>query len=148
MAAATATGDPRLVSRAESGVARALVQAGRRSEAMSALLAVIDDARSRGYKDIEAESQLWLARAQLGPRGGSAAETAARDALRSAEEIEARALVAQSHWVLAESLEAGGRSEEAARHRVAAADALAAMRAEAGDEPITRRADLAPIAGG
>lgn len=146
--AAAATGDPRLVAKARAGSARSLVQAGRLGEGMTALLEVIDEARSRGHRDVEAESLLWLARAQIGPRGAAAAETAARDALRAAEDVGSRALVASSHRLLAEVLEAGGRADEAARHAAAATAALDEIRSEAGDEPLLERADLAPVATG
>jgi tetratricopeptide (TPR) repeat protein len=146
--ATAATGDPRLTARAEAGAARALVLAGRRTEGMTALGAVIDDARSRGFNDLEAMSLLSLTRAQLGPRGGRAAESAARDALRASEDLGALCLIAQSHWLLAEALEAGGNTDDAARNRSSAKTTLDEIRTEAGDEPILERADLGPIAGG
>jgi tetratricopeptide (TPR) repeat protein len=146
--ATEATGDPRFEVQAAAGSARALVLAGRRSEGMTSLGSVIDDARSRGFKDVEAASLVWMARAQLGPRGGRAAETAARNALRAAEDLEAHCLVAQSYWLLASALEAGGNTDEAARNRKAATRTLDEIHAETGDEPILERVDLGPIAGG
>ncbi len=144
---AATTKDPRFVVRAEAGSARALVLTGRASEAAPALRAVIDDARSRGFKDVEAESLLALATA-LSSAGDATTQDAAREALRAAEDLGARCLVARSHWQLARVLASDGDTEGARRNRTAAKAALDEILAEAGDEPILERADLGPIADG
>ncbi|MGD8441412.1 MAG: tetratricopeptide repeat protein, partial [Holophagae bacterium] len=142
--AAETTEDLRFVVRAEAGSARALLLAGRPSEATSALQEVIEVARSRGFKTVEAESMLAWARAQRVTED-SRAEDAAREALRASEDLGARCLIAQSHWVLAQELESAGNADAAQRSRAAARAVLDEILTEAGDEPILERADLAPI---
>jgi tetratricopeptide (TPR) repeat protein/predicted Ser/Thr protein kinase/TolB-like protein len=144
-ARAEAVGDPRLQARAEAGTARTLVLAGRTAEGVAALGSVLETAETRGFRDLEAVSTLWLARAGLDSSGGDVVATA-RDALRAAEDVGDLSLVVQSEWVLAEALAGRGSTDEAARHRTAAARALNEMLAEAGDEPLTGRADLGSIA--
>ncbi len=144
MEAGTAAGDPYQVLAARAGQARARLMAGDR-RAAPALEALMRDAQGRGARYLATRCTICLASARLAAGNPAAAEELLRRALRESEDMGAAPLVAQSQHLLAEAVADQGRAEDAARHRARAAEAVAAIRAEAGEGPLTR-SDLAPIA--
>ena len=76
----------------------------------------------------------------------SRAEEVSRVALRGAEEVGSQTLLAQSHHLLARTLDLTGGNDDAARHMARAVQALDEIRTEAGTDQLLSRADLKPIA--
>ncbi|PWB70112.1 MAG: hypothetical protein C3F15_14235 [Holophagae bacterium] len=143
--AATASGDPYLMLTARANLVRDGRAGGKAAALIPAIEGLLREAQSRGAKVVVTSCNLGWSAALLAAGKPAEAEEQARRALGGAEDMGALALVAQSHYLLAEAAAAQGRQADVARHRAEAARLLEQIRAEAGDGPLTR-ADLAPIA--
>ncbi len=144
--AADESGDPYLILVARADLARAELMAGRTRQAIPILESTLKDAASRGAAYLETRCNVCLGSALLATNDLSGAEQRLRKAISGAEDMGARDLLAQSHHLLAETLTAEGRSEDAARHTTKATEYLDEIRAEAGSDALLERADLKPVA--
>jgi tetratricopeptide (TPR) repeat protein/predicted Ser/Thr protein kinase len=144
--AADATQDPILIVGTQANLARLAVMEGRPREALAAIDESISEAQGRGMRYLATRCTVCRARALASTGDPSRAIEEARDALRTAEDLDSLALIAQSHHLLAGLLRDQGDAEDAARHESKAAEYLQQMRDEAGSDALLNRADLEPIA--
>jgi tetratricopeptide (TPR) repeat protein/tRNA A-37 threonylcarbamoyl transferase component Bud32 len=143
--AASRTKDDNLMLRSKINLSKVAVKEGRPQAAIKALPASSQQADARGLKYLATESSIWLADALLDAKDYARARHEAERALDSSERSGFRALLAESHYLVATALRLTGNESEARRHYTDSVRLLDEIRKEAGKDDVLKRADLAPI---
>jgi tetratricopeptide (TPR) repeat protein len=126
-------------------LAKLAVKEGRAREAVATLTKLRQEADGLGVKYFSALCTLYLGEALLNNKDLSRAATELEAALRSSQDLGARAIIAQAHFLLAGLLRSKGNSSEAASHLTEARRILDEIQKEARSDRIVKRSDFSPI---
>jgi eukaryotic-like serine/threonine-protein kinase len=142
---AAKTTDREQILLAKFNVAKVSVKEGRSQEAIKALKPLAEEADRSGLKYLAVDSSIYLAQALLDSKDYSRARQQLEDSLRVSEKLGLQALLAKSHYFLAEALRLGGSQTEASHHYAEARRILDDIRKEAHSDEVLKRNDLATI---
>jgi len=126
-------------------VAKVAVRLGRFQSAASLLSKLSGDADSMGLKYVSVECSLYHAEALMNLRSYEPARKELESALNRSEKLGLRALLAESHYLLARDLELAGKAADAPEHYKRAGKILDDIQKEAKTDGIVNRSDLFPI---
>ncbi|MGA2457144.1 MAG: tetratricopeptide repeat protein [Terriglobales bacterium] len=132
-----------LVSR--FNVAKVAVRQGRFQSAASLLSKLSADADSMGLKYVSVECSIYHAEALMNLKSYEPARKELESALSTSEKLGLRALLAQSHYLLARDLELSGKAADAPEHYTQARKILDEIQKDAKTDSIVKRSDLRPI---
>jgi len=142
---AAKTTDREQILLAKFNVAKIAVREGRSQEAIKTLKPLAEEANRLGLKYLAVESSIYQAQALLDSKDYSHARPQLEDSLRVSEKLGLQALLAKSHYFLAEALRLGGGQAEAAHHYAEARRILDDIQKEAHSDEVLKRNDLATI---
>ena len=137
--------DSDLILVSKFNVAKVAVRQGRFQSAASLLSKLSEDSDSLGLKYVSVECSLYHADALMNLKSYEPARKELEGALSRSEKLGARALLAQSHYLLARDLELGGRAADAPEHYTQARKILDEIQKDARTDSIVKRSDLSPI---
>jgi tetratricopeptide (TPR) repeat protein len=143
--AASHTTDARLTLLARINLAKLAVRQGRASAALSQLRALSGRADTMGLKYLSVQCSVLLGEALTNQKQYALAQRELEGAVTRSEKLGLRALLAQSHFLLASTLEQSGHAADAAPHYAQARQIAESIHEEAKTEGIVSRSDLAPI---
>jgi len=143
--ASSHSSDLDLILVSKFNVAKVAVRQGRFQSAASSLSKLSEDADSMGLKYVSVECSLYHAEALMNMKSYEPARKELESALSRSEKLGARALLAQSHYLLARDLELGGRAADNPEHYTQARKILDEIQKEAKTDSIVKRSDLSPI---
>jgi len=126
-------------------VAKVAVRQGRFQSVASSLSKLSEDADGMGLKYVSVECSIYHAEALMNLKSSEPARKELESALSRSEKLGARALLAQSHYLLARDLELGGRAADAPEHYTQARKILDEIQKDARTDSIVKRSDLSPI---
>jgi len=134
-----------LILVAKFNIAKAAVRQGRFQSAASTLSKLSQQADSMGLKYVSVECSIYRAEALMNLKSYEPARKELESALSASEKLGMKALLAQSHYLLARDLELAGEAGEAAEHYQQARKILADIQSEAKTDSVVKRSDLSPI---
>jgi eukaryotic-like serine/threonine-protein kinase len=137
--------DSDLIQVARFNVAKVLVRQGHFQPAANSLSKLSEDADSQGLKYLSVECTIYHAEALMNLKSYEPARKELESALDKSEKLGLKALLAQSHYLLARDLELSGNAGEAPEHYQQARKILDEIKIEAKTESIVKRSDLSPI---
>jgi tetratricopeptide (TPR) repeat protein len=126
-------------------VAKVEVKQGRFQSAANLLSKLSQDADGMGLKYVSVECSIYHAEALMNLKSYEPARKELESALSRSEKLGARALLAQSHYLLARDLEFAGKAADAPEHYQQARKILDDIQKEAKTDSIVKRSDLGPI---
>ena len=126
-------------------VAKVAVKQGRLQAAASSLSKLSQDADSMGLKYVAVECSIYHAEALMNLKSYEPARKELESALSKSEKLGLKALLAQSHYLLARDLELAGKAADAPEHYRQARKILDEIQEEAKTDSIVKRSDLSPI---
>jgi serine/threonine protein kinase/lipopolysaccharide biosynthesis regulator YciM len=126
-------------------VAKVAVRQGRFQSAASLLSKLSEDADSMGLKYVSVECSIYHAEALMNLKSYEPARKELESALSKSEKLGLRALLAQSHYLLARDLELAGTAADAPEHYKQARKILDEIQKDAKTDSIVKRSDLRPI---
>ena len=138
-------GDPDLILVSKFNVARLAVRQGRFQSAANSLGKLSADADSMGLKYVSVECSLYHAEAVMNLKSYEPARKELESALGRSQKLGLRALLAQSHYLLARDLELTGKAADAADHYKQARRILDDIQKDAKTDSIVKRSDLSLI---
>jgi len=138
-------GDAQLILIAKVNVAKVAVKQSRLQVAVASLRKLSQDADSIGLKYVSVECSMYLAEALVDMKNYEAARKELESAISRSEKLGARGLLAESHYLLARSLELSGNAAEAQGHYKQARTIADDVQREAHTDAILKRSDLSPI---
>jgi eukaryotic-like serine/threonine-protein kinase len=136
---------PEEESAARLKLAKVAMRDGKSSPTSTALQQLSSEAERRGLKFESLEYSLLAAAAEFRSKRYVPARALLEPAAGQADQLGARALVAQAQHLLGLISAATAQPAEARRHAVAARQLLDAIRKDARDDQILQRSDLKPI---
>jgi len=104
-----------------------------------------EDADSMGVKYVSVECSIYHAEALMNLKSYEPARKELESALSKSEKLGLRALLAQSHHLLARDLELAGTAADAPEHYKQARKILDEIQKDAKTDSIVKRSDLSPI---
>jgi eukaryotic-like serine/threonine-protein kinase len=137
--------DSDLILVSKFNVAKVAVRQGRFQSAASLLSKLSEDSDSLGLKYVSVECSLYHAEALMNLKSYEPARKELESVLSRSEKLGAKALLAQSHYLLARDLELGGRAADAPEHYTQARKILDEIQKDARTDSIVKRSDLSPI---
>jgi eukaryotic-like serine/threonine-protein kinase len=137
--------NPDLILAAKFNVAKVAVKQGHFQAAASSLGKLSDDANSSGSIYLSVECSIYHAEALIGLKSYEPARKELESALNRSEKLGLKALLAQSHYLLARDLELSGKADDAKEHYAQARKILDDIQNEAKTDSIVKRSDLSPI---
>lgn len=126
-------------------VAKVAVRLGRFQSAASLLSKLSGDADSMGLKYVSVECSIYHAEALMNLKSYEPARKELESALNKSEKLGLRALLAESHYLLARDFELAGKAADATEHYQQARRILDDIQKDAKTDSIVRRSDLRPI---
>ncbi len=126
-------------------VAKVAVRQGRFQAAASSLGKLSQDADDIGLKYVSVECSIYHAEALMNLKSYEPARKELESALSKSEKLGLKALLAQSHYLLARDLELAGKASDAPEHYQQARKILDEIKNEAKTDSIVKRSDLSPI---
>jgi serine/threonine protein kinase/tetratricopeptide (TPR) repeat protein len=142
---ASHTSDLDLILVSKFNVAKVAVRQGRFQAAASLLSKLSEDADSMGLKYVSVECLIYHAEALMNLKSYEPARKELESALNRSEKLGLRALLAESHYLLARDLERAGKAAEAPEHYKQARKILDDIQKDAKTDTIVKRSDLSPI---
>jgi eukaryotic-like serine/threonine-protein kinase len=139
------TSDLGLILVSKFNVAKVAVRQGRFQSAASSLGKLSEDADSMGSKNVSVECSIYHAEALMNLKRYEPARMELEGALSRSDKLGLRALLAQSHYLLARDLELSGKAGDAPEHYNQARKILEEIKNEAKTDSIVKRSDLGPI---
>jgi tetratricopeptide (TPR) repeat protein len=136
--------DKNIVLLSKISLARLDVYEGRPQVART-LKALGQEADALGLKYFSAECSVYQGEALLAARQYSPAQQELESALRKSEKLGLKALLAQSHYLLAQALKGGGNLGDPASHLREARRLLEEIRTESHSDAVVKREDLRSI---
>jgi eukaryotic-like serine/threonine-protein kinase len=136
--------DRNLVLLSKISLARLDVHEGR-SQMAGTLRALAQEADAMGLKYFSVECSVYLGEVLLSARQYSPAQQELETALRKGERLGLKALLAQAHYLLAETLKASGNLGEPALHLREARRLLEEIHTESHSDAVVKREDLRRI---
>jgi tetratricopeptide (TPR) repeat protein/predicted Ser/Thr protein kinase len=143
--AASQTTDARLTLLAKINLAKLAVLQGRNAEAVTQLRALSGRADGMGLKYLSIQCSVLLGEALTNQKQYGAAQRELEGAATRSEKLGLRALLAQSHFLLARALELSGHVADAGPHYAQARQIAASIQEEAKSDRIASRNDLVAI---
>jgi serine/threonine protein kinase/tetratricopeptide (TPR) repeat protein len=137
--------DSDLIMVSKFNVAKVAVRQGRFQWAAGLLSKLSEDADSLGLKYVSVECSIYHADALMNMKSYEPARKELESALNRSEKLGVRALLAQSHYLLARDLELAGNTADAAEHYQQARKILDEIQKDAKTDSIVKRSDLSPI---
>jgi eukaryotic-like serine/threonine-protein kinase len=137
--------DLNLILVSKFNVAKVAVKQGRFQSAAGLLSKLSEDADSMGSKYVSVECSIYHAEALMNLKSFEPARKELESALSRSEKLGLRALLAQSHYLLARDLELAGQAADAPEHYKQARKILDDIQKEAKTDSIVKRSDLSPI---
>ena len=142
---ASHAGDLDLVLVAKFNVQKVAVRQGRFQSAANSLSKLAEDADHTGLKYVSVECSIYHADALMNLKNYEGARKELESALDKSEKLGLRALLAQSHYLLARDLELSGKTSDAREHYAQARKILDEIQKDAKTDTIAKRSDLSPI---
>lgn len=143
--AASHTTDARLTLLTKINLAKLAVQQGRASAAASQLRTLSAQADTMGLKYLSIQCSVLMGEALTNQKQYALAQRELEGAVTRSEKLGLRALLAQSHFLLARALELSGHGSDASPHYAQARQIAESIQEEAKTDRIPSRSDLAPI---
>jgi tetratricopeptide (TPR) repeat protein/TolB-like protein/predicted Ser/Thr protein kinase len=143
--AASHTTDARLTLLAKINLAKSAIQEGRAAAAVSQLRALTWQADTMGLKYLSIQCSVLLGEALLSQKQYPRAQRELEGAVTRSEKLGLRALLAQSHFLLARALEESGHAADASTQYAQARQVADSIHEETKSDSILGRSDLAPI---
>jgi tetratricopeptide (TPR) repeat protein len=137
--------DLQLILIAKFNVAKVAVRQGRFQSAASVLSKLSEDEDSLGVKHVSVECSIYHAEALMNLKSYEPARKELESALSRSEKLGLRAMLAQSHYLLARDLELSGKAADAPEHYQQARKILDDIQKDAKTDSIVKRSDLSPI---
>jgi eukaryotic-like serine/threonine-protein kinase len=137
--------DPYLTLVTKIDLAKVAVKAGRSRESIATLTGLRRESDSLRLKYFSTQCGLSLTEALISTKEYSRAQQELQSDLRSAQDLGARALVAQSQYLLASVFRLQGNSAEAANHLSEARRILDDIQKETHNDQVLKRSDFSPI---
>ncbi len=137
--------DLQLILIAKFNVAKVAVRQGRFQSAASVLSKLSEDEDSLGVKHVSVECSIYHAEALMNLKSYEPARKELENALSRSEKLGLRAMLAQSHYLLARDLELSGKAADAPEHYQQARKILDDIQKDAKTDSIVKRSDLSPI---
>jgi len=137
--------DLQLILVSRFNVAKVTVRLGRFQSAASLLSKLSEDADSMGVKYVSVECSIYHAEALMNLKSYEPARKELESALSKSEKLSLRALLAQSHYLLARDLELAGAAADAPEHYKQARKILDEIQKDAKTDSVVKRSDLSPI---
>lgn len=134
-----------LVLVSKFNVAKVAVRQGRFQAAANSLSKISGDADSMGLRYVSVECSLYHAEALTNLKKYESARKELESALSTSQKLGLRALLAQSHYLLARDLELAGQAADASDHYKQARKVLDDIQKDAKTDSLMRRSDLSPI---
>ncbi|MGA7927896.1 MAG: tetratricopeptide repeat protein [Candidatus Sulfotelmatobacter sp.] len=134
-----------LIQVAKFNVAKVAVRLGRFQSAASSLGKLSEDTDSMGLKYLSVQCSIYRAEALMNLKSYEPARKELESALDKSEKLGFRALLAQSHYLLARVLEVSGKASDAPEHYRESRKILDEIKNEAKTDTIVKRSDLSPI---
>ena len=126
-------------------VAKVAVKQGRFQAAASLLSKLSQDADDMGLKYVAVECSIYHAEALMNLKSYEPARKELESALSRSEKLGQKALLAQSHYLLARDLELAGKAADAPDHYKEARKILDEIQKDANTGSIVKRSDFSPI---
>jgi serine/threonine protein kinase/tetratricopeptide (TPR) repeat protein len=126
-------------------VAKVAVRQGRFQSAASLLSKLSEEADSMGLKYVSVECSIYHAEALMNLKSYEPARKELESALSRSDKLGMKALLAESHYLLARDLELAGKTADAPEHYKQARKILDDIQKEAKTDSIVKRSDLSPI---
>ena len=142
---ASRTTDRQLVLVSKFNLAKVAVKEGPSQAAITNLRGIAQQSGALRLKYLSTECAILLAEALLGRRDYSGIQQELEPALRSSEDLGARALLVRCHYLFATALHGTGKEPEALRHYAEVRRILAEIHQEARSDEVLKRSDLGPI---
>ncbi len=142
---ASQSGNLDLIQVAKFNVAKVAVREGRFQSAASLLSKLSEESEHLGLKYVSVECSIYHADALMNLKSYEPARKELETALNRSEKLGLRALLAQSHYLLARDLELAGKAAEAPDHYKEARKILDEIQKEANTGSIVKRSDFSPI---
>jgi len=142
---ASHTTDAHLILISKVNAAKITVKEGRFQTASSALRSLSQEADNMGVKYVSVNCSIYLSEALIGMKSYGLAKNELQSALSRSEKLGLQGLLAQSHFLLARTLELSGKTAEAQDHYKQARQIADSIQKEAHTDTITKRSDLSPI---
>ena len=143
--AASHAGDLDLIQVAKFNVAKVAVRQGHFQSAATSLAKLSEGADSMGLKYLAVLCSIYHADALINLKSYEPARKELESALDKSEKLGLKALLAQSHYLLARDLELSGKAADAPEHYTQARKILDEIQKEANSDSIVKRSDLSPI---
>jgi tetratricopeptide (TPR) repeat protein len=137
--------DLQLILVSRFNVAKVAVRQGRFQLAASLLSKLSEDADSMGVKYVSVKCSIYHAEALMNLKSYEPARKELESALSKSEKLGLKALLAQSHYLLARDLELAGTPADAPEHYKQARKILDEIQKDAKTDSIVKRSDLSPI---
>jgi eukaryotic-like serine/threonine-protein kinase len=137
--------DSDLIQVAKFNIAKVMVRQGRFQSAANSLSKLSEDANSLGLKYVSVECTIYHAEALMNLKGYEPARKELESALDQSEKLGLKALLAQSHYLLARDLELSGHAGDALEHYQQSHKILDEIKNETKTDNIVKRSDLSPI---
>ena len=134
-----------LIQVAKFNVAKVAVRQGRFQSAANSLGKLSEDADRMGLKYVSVECSIYHADALMNLKSYEPARKELESALDKSEKLGLKALLGQSHYLLARDLELSGKAGDAPEHYRQARKILDEIKNEAKTDGIVKRSDLSPI---
>jgi eukaryotic-like serine/threonine-protein kinase len=142
---ASHAGNPDLILATRFNAAKVAVKQGRFQSAAGTLGKLSEDAAGIGSNYLSVECSLYHAEALMGLKSYEPARKELQSTLNRSDKLGLRALLAQSHYLLARDLELSGEAGEAPEHYTQARKILDGIKDEAKTDSIVKRSDFSPI---
>jgi serine/threonine protein kinase/Tfp pilus assembly protein PilF len=126
-------------------VAKVAVRQGHFQSAASLLSKLSEDADSLGLKYVSVECSIYHAEALMNLKSYEPARKELESALSRSEKLGLKALLAESHYLLARDLELAGKAADAPEHYKRARKILDEIQKDAKTDSIVKRSDFRPI---
>lgn len=143
--AASHTTDAQLTLLAKVNLAKLAVKQGGTSIVVSQLRTLSQQADATGLKYLSIQSSVSLGEALTSAKNYALAQRELEGAVTRSDKLGLRALLAQSHFLLGNTLERSGHTAEASPHYAQARQLVESIREEAKSDRVVSRSDLSPI---
>lgn len=139
------TTDAQLTLLAKVNLAKLAVKQGRAGAAVTQLRALSQQADTVGLKYLSIQCSVLLGEALVNQKDYALAQRELEGAITRSEKLGLRSLLAQSHFLLARTLELSGHASDASAHYAQARQIVGSIQEETKNSSIVSRSDLAPI---
>ncbi len=142
---ASRSNDPFIVLVVKINLARTGIRLGRYSAAIASLKELLRESDARGLKYLSAQCSLYRGDVLLTTKDPRARQELESAVLKS-NQLGAKTILLQSHYLLAKTLRSASQTGEAARHQAEASRILDDVRKESDTGSVLKRSDLSAIA--